>query len=227
MMFRESTVLRKSLSFTRVLPLAGFDALAFRMHDSSRMKQTDKPGGPSSEDWDALVCAVGTSRDLKAFEALFGYFAPRIKSYLMRSGATDAIAEDLAQEAILLVWRKAALFDPAKACASTWIFTIARNLRASAFRRERRPDCDPYDPSDTPDTSADGTSDLIRQVDAGRLHAVLKDLSPEQFEIVRMSFFAEKPHSAIAAELGLPLGTVKSRIRLAMVRIRSALGDSA
>ncbi|MEJ0041905.1 MAG: sigma-70 family RNA polymerase sigma factor [Rhizomicrobium sp.] len=87
----------------------------------------------------ALVVAVAQARDKAAFQALFDHFAPRVKGYLMRLGAGNAVAEDLAQEAMLAVWRKAALFDPAKASASTWIFTIARNLRIDAIRKERRP----------------------------------------------------------------------------------------
>jgi RNA polymerase sigma-70 factor (ECF subfamily) len=180
-----------------------------------------------SGQWSARLVAVGRDRDLKAFEALFSHFAPRIKTYLFRLGANTALAEDLAQDAMLLVWRKALLFDPEKAGASTWIFTIARNLRASALRRERRPDYDPSDPAFAPDVVPDGMSQLMRRDDEGRLRAVLNELSPEQAKIVQMSFFADKPHAAIASELGLPLGTVKSRIRLAMVRIRTALGDSA
>lgn len=181
---------------------------------------------PEPEQWNTRLVAVGRERDLRAFEALFVYFAPRIKAYLFRLGANQALAEDLAQEAMLLVWRKAALFDPDKAGASTWIFTIARNLRASALRRERRPDY-LYDPALTPEDDPDGISQLMRHDDEGRLHAALSGLSPEQAQIVQMSFFADKPHVAIAHELGLPLGTVKSRIRLAMMRIRSALRDAA
>ena len=94
----------------------------------------------------AAVVAVGRVRDRKAFQDLFDHFAPRVKGYLMRLGAGNAVAEDLAQEALLTVWRKAALFDPGKASASTWIFTIARNLRIDAIRKERRPELDPNDP---------------------------------------------------------------------------------
>src|ERR1700761_5052185 len=92
---------------------------------------------------DLLVVRVAQTRDRAAFAALFGHFAPRVKAWLMRQGCTGAQAEDLAQEALLTVWRKAALFDPAKASAGTWVFTIARNLRIDAIRRERRPELDP------------------------------------------------------------------------------------
>jgi RNA polymerase sigma factor (sigma-70 family) len=127
---------------------------------------------------------------------------------------------------MLMVWRKARLFDPAKASAATWIFTIARNLRIDAIRRERRPDFDPNDPALVPDDEPAADSVLMREDDGAKLHDALKTLSPEQAQVVQMSFFADKPHSQIASELGLPLGTVKSRLRLAMVRIRLAIGGA-
>jgi RNA polymerase sigma-70 factor (ECF subfamily) len=173
----------------------------------------------------ALVVAVGRARDRAAFKELFDHFAPRVKGYLMRLGAGGAVAEDLAQEAMLTLWRKAELFDPEKASASTWIFTIARNLRIDAIRKERRPEIDANDPTFLPEAErqADETMDWAKAED--RLKLALADLPREQAQIIELSFLADKPHSAIAAELGLPLGTVKSRIRLAMARLRLALGD--
>jgi RNA polymerase sigma-70 factor (ECF subfamily) len=180
-----------------------------------------------SERLNALVAAVGHARDTAAFKDLFDHFAPRVKGYLMRLGARNGLAEDLAQEAMLTVWRKASLFDPEKASASTWIFTIARNLRIDAIRKERRPEIDPEDPALQPEgeRTADELLDWAKAED--RLHAALSDLPREQSQIIELSFLAEKPHSLIASELGLPLGTVKSRIRLAMARLRLALGDGA
>jgi RNA polymerase sigma-70 factor (ECF subfamily) len=171
-----------------------------------------------------LLVAVGTHADRTAFVALFDHFAPRVKSYLLRLGASPALAEDLAQEAMLAIWRKAALFDPAKASASTWIFTVARNLRIDAIRRERRPEFDPNDPALVPDEEVPADTHMVREDDDARVRAALAQLSPDQAQIVQMSFFADKPHSQIARELNLPLGTVKSRLRLAMVRIRAAMG---
>ena len=175
----------------------------------------------------ALVVAVGRARDRAAFKDLFDHFAPRVKGYLMRLGAGNAVAEDLAQEAMLTLWRKAALFDPDKASASTWIFTIARNLRIDAIRKERRPELDPNEPALQPEAErqADETMDWAKAED--RLKAAMTQLPREQAAIIELSFLAEKPHSMIARELGLPLGTVKSRIRLAMARLRQALGDEA
>jgi RNA polymerase sigma-70 factor (ECF subfamily) len=180
---------------------------------------------PDAGRLNALVVAVAASRDRAAFQSLFDHFAPRVKGYLMRLGAGSAVAEDLAQEAMLAVWRKAALFDPAKASAATWIFTIARNLRIDAIRRERRPELDPNDPALQPQAGEDADESLDRAKAEDRLRVALAGLPREQSEIIELSFLAEKPHSLIASELGLPLGTVKSRIRLAMARLRLALGD--
>ena len=180
---------------------------------------------PSAERLNTAVVSVGQLRDRAAFQLLFDHFAPRVKGYLMRLGAGNAVAEDLAQEALLVVWRKAALFDPAKASASTWIFTIARNLRIDAIRKERRPELDPNDPSLQPQAEPASDEGLDWAKAEDRLRVALAELPREQAQIIALSFLAEKPHSTIASELGLPLGTVKSRIRLAMARLRLALGD--
>jgi RNA polymerase sigma-70 factor (ECF subfamily) len=141
---------------------------------------------------------------------------------MLRLGASNASAEELAQETLLAVWRKAALFDPARAGASTWIFTIARNLRIDAIRRERPVPAD--DPSDAaPEAGAD--AGVMAAEREQRVREAMKALPPEQAQIVELSFFSEEPHSAIAERLGLPLGTVKSRLRLAMGRLRALLED--
>jgi RNA polymerase sigma-70 factor (ECF subfamily) len=174
---------------------------------------------------DALLGRVATHQDRAAFAVLFTHFAPRVKAYLLRLGASSGVAEELAQEALLSVWRKAHLFDPAKASAATWLFTIARNLRIDAIRREKRPELDPEDFMPEPDADAD--SGLMLAENEGRLRLALKELPVDQIQVVELSFFADKPHSQIAAELGIPLGTVKSRLRLAMGRLKRAMGDDA
>jgi RNA polymerase sigma factor (sigma-70 family) len=169
--------------------------------------------------------AVARSQDRAAFADLFAHFAPRVKGYLMRLGADGALAEELAQEAMLTLWRKAALFDATKASASTWVFTIARNLRIDAIRRERRPEIDPAELTPDPERPAD--EGMVRTEDDARVREAISTLPQEQAQVIELSFFADKPHSLIAKELGLPLGTVKSRLRLAMARIRAALGEAS
>jgi RNA polymerase sigma-70 factor (ECF subfamily) len=178
---------------------------------------------PEALEMDALLRRVAECRDRAAFATLFGHFAPRIKAYLLRLGAPAAAAEDLAQEAMLSLWRKAHLFDPAKASAATWLFTIARNLRIDALRREKRPEIDPEDLM--PDAGPDADDAIALQDGEGRLRLALKTLPPDQIAVIELSYFADKPHSQIAGELGIPLGTVKSRLRLAMARLKQAMGE--
>jgi RNA polymerase sigma-70 factor (ECF subfamily) len=178
---------------------------------------------PDALEMNALLGRVALDRDRAAFAALFTHFAPRIKAYLLRLGAPAAVAEDLAQEALLNLWRKAHLFDPAKASVATWLFTIARNLRIDAIRREKRPELDPEDFMAEAGPAAD--EGLVLADDEARLRLALKELPADQIQVVELSFFADKPHSQIAAELGIPLGTVKSRLRLAMARLKRVLGE--
>ena len=183
------------------------------------------PMMPQAQELNALLGRVAAMRDRAAFAALFAHFAPRVKAYLLRLGAPPALAEDLAQEALLSLWRKAHLFDPAKASAATWLFTIARNLRIDAIRRERRPELHPDDFLPEPERKAD--DGLAFADDEARLRAALKNLPADQIQVVELSFFADKPHSEIAAQLDIPLGTVKSRLRLAMARLKRALQDAS
>jgi len=181
------------------------------------------PMKPEVLEMNALLGRVASERDRTAFAALFSHFAPRVKAYLLRQGAPAPVAEDLAQ-ALLSLWRKAHLFDPAKASVGTWLFTIARNLRIDAIRREKRPELDPED--FMPDSGLAADEGLVQADDESRLRLALKELPADQIQVVELSFFADKPHSQIAAELGIPLGTVKSRLRLAMSRLKRAMGEA-
>jgi RNA polymerase sigma-70 factor (ECF subfamily) len=177
-------------------------------------------GGPAFED---LIVAIGERQDRSAFAALFAHFAPRVKAYLMRSGSDPAAADELTQEVMLLVWRKAAGFDPTQANAATWIFTIARNKRIDKFRRERRIEFDRDDPvpGPEPEPLPDQRLETVQQ--AERIGALVASLPDEQAALLKLAFYEGKSHSAIAAEVGLPLGTVKSRLRLALARLRNHL----
>ena len=124
-----------------------------------------------------------------------------------------------------MVWRKAGQYDPARAAASTWIFTIARNLRIDAFRRANRPVLDPEDPALVPDAPPQGDAVVEQKQNAERVRAALAALPDDQRQVLHMSFFDDKTHSEIAAALDLPLGTVKSRIRLAFGRVKASIGE--
>ena len=176
-------------------------------------------GAPPFSD---LIVAIAQRGDRDAFATLFGHFAPRVKRYLMRLGAAAEPAEELAQETLLTVWRKASAFDPSRAAASTWIFTIARNLRIDMARRDNRPppQVDPSTPILTPETP---DAVLSAAQDQDSIRRAIATLSREQAQVIALAFFSDKPHSEIAVDLGLPLGTVKSRLRLALARLRAHL----
>jgi RNA polymerase sigma-70 factor, ECF subfamily len=188
-----------------------------------------KAGPSGSAHWANLIEAIATRRDRAAFGQLFAYFAPRVKTFMRRSALDEASADDLAQETLLTVWRKAHLFDGSTVGASAWIFTIARNLRIDALRRTRRgaggeqlsevADEFEIDEAMAPDDA------LANSQREERVRAALSALSDEQMRVVELSFYQEKAHAEIAQILGIPLGTVKSRLRLAMTRLRNLLGE--
>lgn len=172
-----------------------------------------------------LLDAVARERSRTAFAELFEVFAPRLKAYGMRAGADAGTAEELAQEAMIAVWRKAETFDPSKASASTWIFTIARNKRIDFLRREARPDLREEDFLHLGPSGSDAETRISGAQQAQVAKRVLASLPEEQGEVIRMAYFEDKSHRAIAGELDLPLGTVKSRIRLALARLREAMAE--
>jgi RNA polymerase sigma-70 factor (ECF subfamily) len=181
---------------------------------------------PAAAQLNGLLLRVASEGDRDAFGALFNVFAPRIKSYLMKIGAAADLADDLAQEAMLRVWRKAKLFDPTKASASTWIFTIARNVRIDAARRAAKPELDPNDPALTPEHEPHPDSLIDNGARDERIRAAFSALPPAQHEVVKLHFIDDLAHSEIAERLRLPLGTVKSRLRLAFEKMRKEFGDS-
>ena len=180
---------------------------------------------PSADDMKQWLKAVAEQQDRGAFGRLFQYFAPRIASFMERSGGLSAAeAEEISQETMVTIWRKAALYDPAQAGVSTWVFTIARNLRVDLARKASRASAGVAAMRDLPVRLEASVEDmaLASERDA-RVRRAMATLSPEQAAVLRLSFFAEKPHAEIARELSLPLGTVKSRTRLAMAKIRAIL----
>jgi RNA polymerase sigma-70 factor, ECF subfamily len=171
------------------------------------------------------IAGIAASKDEASFEVVFRYFAPRLKSYFMRLGADPSAAEDITQEAMVQVWRNASQFDPSKASASTWIFTIARNLSIDTFRRTRRPSFDPSDPAFVPDGEMLPDLQLERAEAEQRVRLVMSSLSSNESSVLMLSFYENFSHGEIAEQLGIPLGTVKSRIRLAFAKVRSGLAS--
>ena len=175
---------------------------------------------PTDSTDEALLTRVGTG-DRDAFAVLFQRLAPRVKAYLIGLGATESGADDLAQDAMVTMWRRARSYDPALAKASTWLFVIARNAWIDRLRRENVEIAyqvrDPH-PEQSQDESPEDSA--VRASDRDRMELALASLPEEQQRVVRLSFFEERAHPEIAAHLALPLGTVKSRLRLALNKLR-------
>lgn len=176
--------------------------------------------------FEALIVAVAERRDRKAFADLFGHFAPRIKTYLQRGGLAGAIAEDMMQDVLLTVWNKAEQFDPGRASAQAWIFGIARNLKIDVLRRSRLA---AQEATIFEDVSTEPLADAVVQAgEASRsIRRAMEELPEDQVAVLRLAFFEDLSHGEIEQVLGVPLGTVKSRLRLALGKLRRALGDHA
>ena len=193
--------------------------------DRATSSSDPKPDAePAVEAVVELLARVGKERDRDAFAALFSYFAPRLKNFYLRRGADNGSAEDLAQETMLRIWHHAAQFDPSRASPAAWVFGIARNLRADTLRRRRHlpPELElpePYAPENSPEAVA------IHAQQESRLRAALHDLPGPQRDAVLAAYLNGLPHSEAHQELGIALGTLKSRLRLALVRLRTALGE--
>jgi RNA polymerase sigma-70 factor (ECF subfamily) len=173
----------------------------------------------------ALLAAVAERRDRQAFAELFDYYAPRLNGYLQKLGADRTSAEEMTQDVMVTLWRKAELFDAQKSSVGTWLYRIARNRRIDNLRRDRVDFVDPSDYLfDIPDESqadADGLLDAQSREEV--LRKLMSSLPEEQLALVRLAFFEGLSHSEIAERTGVPLGTVKSRIRLAFTRLRRGL----
>ncbi len=185
----------------------------------SRVPQTDTPQRIA---WIEEIFAIRDNKDQAAFARLFAHFAPRIKGFLIRSGAADDMAEECAQEVMATVWRKAALFDPSRASAATWIFTIARNRQIDMIRRARRPE--PEDLPWGPDAEPDQEDVIALSQETEKLGQAIAALPEKQRVLIERAYFGDLSHSEIAEQTGLPLGTIKSRIRLALDRLRHSMG---
>lgn len=188
---------------------------------------TSKRSGPA-DPAEARKCAgwivsIAATRDRNAFALLFTHFAPRVKAYMFRFGGNAETAEELAQEAMMQVWRKAHLYDPSKAAASTWIFTIARNLRIDRFRQHKHIEVDDSDPTLIVDDAPLADETVNRNQEAVLVRIAMAELPADQKVVVELSFFEDCSHSEIAERLDIPLGTVKSRLRLALGKLRGGL----
>lgn len=173
---------------------------------------------------DDLIRAIARDRDIKSFEALFALYAPRLQRYYTRLGADTGQSEEWIQEVMLSIWKKAHTYDASRAAGSTWIYTIARNKRIDAIRRQVSADrASRFDATfeDGSDVDLDQWVDAKRR--ASRVRGAIDQLAPEQADIIRRVYFAGEPRQRVAEQTGAPVGTVKSRLRLALGHLRRVL----
>ncbi len=194
-------------------------------HVVTRLMEDGAP--PDRAELARLIVRIASDQDRQAFARLYAYFAPRVHAFLRKSGLPANAAEEVAQEVMLSVWRKASYFDPDRAGAATWIFTIARNLRIDHLRRHRVAAAAENGVTEEVETAPSGEVLLLASEREAHVRAAMLTLSDEQATVLRLSFFDDKAHSEIASTLGLPLGTVKSRVRLALGRLRALLEDKS
>lgn len=178
-------------------------------------------GDAAQGEWVEQMLRLARHGDEHAFAELFDHFAPRVKAFLMKSGATASLAEECAQDVMATVWHKASLFDPARASVATWIFTIARNRRIDALRKARRPE--PEDLPWGPEPEPDQADVMALQQETEKLGEALALLPDNQRELIEKAYYGDLTHSEIARITGLPLGTIKSRIRLALEKLRQSM----
>lgn len=171
--------------------------------------------------WVDDLLRIRDQRDEAAFIKVFQHFGPRVKAFLMKTGMDAALSEECAQEVLVTVWNKAHLYDASRASPSTWIFTIARNKKIDVLRKQKRPE--PEDLTWGPEAEPDQEDVLGLQQESEQLGRALRDLPAKQRDLIEKAYFGELSHSEIAEQTGLPLGTIKSRIRLALERLRHSL----
>lgn len=206
--FEEMDACGDQAAYAAVLPV-----VSGRNADESRKVAEVHEG-----EWVGHVRRIQAERDQSAFAELFRHFAPRVKAFLLKSGAGDTLAEEVTQEVMATLWHKAHLFDPTRASVATWIFTIARNRKIDVIRKTRRPE--PEDLPWGPEAEPDQEEALVLQQESDKLGEALRRLPEKQRDLIEKAYFGELSHSEIAAQTGLPLGTIKSRIRLALERLR-------
>ncbi|WP_299428185.1 sigma-70 family RNA polymerase sigma factor [uncultured Shimia sp.] len=169
------------------------------------------------------MLAVRDNRDRDAFAALFDHFAPRLKGFIIKGGVSPQQAEEIVQDVMLTIWRKADMFDPHRAQVSAWIYQIARNRRIDIARKENRPM--PEALKEEPELEPDASQILGLEQETTQLKQALASLKPEQREVIEKAYLGELTHQEISTQTGLPLGTIKSRIRLGLQRLRHELKD--
>lgn len=188
------------------------------------MKHSPAQSGSATQLAD-LVRRIADRKDRAAFMELFDLMAPKVKGFLVAGGATEDVAEDVMQEVMLKIWRRAGTYDPAKASVNTWVYRIARNARIDRIRKETRPEYDPEDPALQPTAEPAPDANIDHERLAVRLRASIEMLPPQQREVITLFYYDDMSHGEIAEKINIPFGTVKSRLRLAMTKIKNEMKD--
>ena len=163
---------------------------------------------------------IAENQSKDAFKTIFKYFAPRLKSYLIKLGAIDSQAEEVIQEVMIAVWTKSASYDKTKSSVGTWIYTIARNKRIDKIRKEKRHYLSESDEGLEIPVESTQEKEIFSSEISVKLKNYIDNLPKEQGRLLKLSYFYDKTHADISEELNIPLGTVKSRIRLALTKMR-------
>ena len=198
-----------------------YDMLKVSAPDKQKASLLDLKNLTPKIKWVDHLRRIQENQDQQAFAELFSYFAPRVKAFLIKSGANPGLAEECTQEVMATLWHKAHLFDPSRAGVSTWIFTIARNKKIDALRKQRRPE--PEDLAWGPEAEPEAADVLALQQETKNLSEAITRLPEQQRDLIKQAYYGDLSHSEIAAETGLPLGTIKSRLRLAVAKLRQTM----
>jgi RNA polymerase sigma-70 factor (ECF subfamily) len=204
-------------------PLAYAYVTAKSQKMRSRLNKVRMSAPNTEAEWIGHMFRIRDAQDQTAFVELFRHFAPRVKAFLMKSGANPSLAEECTQEVMATLWRKAHMFDPARASVATWIFTIARNRKIDMLRKQRRPE--PEDLTWGPEHEPDQADVISLQQENEKLSVAIAQLPEKQKELIEKAYYGDLSHSEIAEQTGLPLGTIKSRIRLAQERLRHTMAE--
>ena len=183
---------------------------------------SDDPGGRRTDEWSECLQLIACSQDRAAFTRFFRHFGPLIKAFALAGSRLSAsVADELVQEVMLKVWQKAGGFNPEKASASTWVYTIARNCRTDMFRRLQKFDTPLAEEDVFPDRENEEPFAMLHgRRSEERVRELMKSLPADQMQILAKVYMEGKSHAEAAAELDLPLGTVKSRVRLAIQKLQ-------
>ncbi|WP_372738911.1 sigma-70 family RNA polymerase sigma factor [Neptunomonas sp.] len=188
--------------------------------DVDNVAVMQQPEGPQV--WNSMLSDLAETKDKALYIKLFRHFAPKVKAYIIRLGLVETTAEELMQETMLSVWRKAHLYNASKAAASTWIFTLARNQSIDRMRKQKYPEYELEAWHEEPEEEYDVCEQAVT---SDRMAKVISQLPEDQAQVIYMSFYEGRSHSDISERLGVPLGSVKSRIRLASEKIKMMWRD--